>query len=112
VARTRAEAFADLVVAAVLRLRPRWGPVLEVLDVAVLEVPEAPAAPSDAVPLAGHHPAGRGAPAVLVVYRHPVTLRAPDRAEQVDLVRDLVAEELAELIGTDPESLDPGYGRT
>jgi hypothetical protein len=43
------------------------------------------------------------------VYRRPVELRAPDRPARVDLVRDLVAEQLADLLGLDPADLDPGY---
>jgi hypothetical protein len=94
------------VVAAVDRLEPHWGPVLgrvdvEILDVAPEHAPEA---------LAGHRSAGAGGAAVIVVHRLPVSLRAPDHAALVDLVRDLVAEELAALLGTTPEALDPDYG--
>lgn len=108
-ARTRSERFADVVVAAVDRLEPRWGPVLGGIDVEVLDVPpgEDPAMP---VTLATHRPPHEGRPAAIVVHRRAVLARAPDRPALVDLVRDLVAEELAVLLGTTPEALDPDYG--
>ncbi len=34
---------------------------------------------------------------------------APDRPARVDLLRDLVAEQLAEVLGIAPGDLDPGY---
>jgi hypothetical protein len=94
------------VVAAVDRLEPRWGQALGTVDVEILDVP-----PDQALgALSGHRPAGAGAAAVIVVHRRAVSLRAPDHAALVDLVRDLVAEELAALLGTTPEALDPDYG--
>jgi hypothetical protein len=89
----------------VRRLEPRWRPHLAAVEVEILELAADPQDPS----LATHRPAAAGRPAVVVVHRRPVELRAPDHAALVDLVRDLVAEELAALIGTAPEQLDPGY---
>jgi hypothetical protein len=96
--------------AAVERLEPRWAPHLPALDVEVHDVPPASAAgPECEVPLATHRPARAGRPPVVVLYRRPVELRAPESAERRDLVRDLVAEQLGELLGLDPRELDPGY---
>lgn len=108
--RTRGERFGDLVLDAVDRLRPRWSPYLDAVDVEVVDVPS----PQDVealggVPLAGHREAAGARPASLVVYRRPVELRAKEPAARRDLVRDLVAEELADLIGIDPADLDPDY---
>ena len=105
----RADAFGDLVVTAVDRLEPRWGPRLAAVDVEIRDAPDV-GADVDEVPLAEHR-AARGArpTAVLVVYRRPVELRAPDRLARVDLVRDLVAEQLANLLGMSPADLDPTY---
>jgi hypothetical protein len=104
----RADAFGDLVVAAVDRLEPRWGPHLKAVDV---EVRDAPVVDSDAaeVPLAEHHAARGSSAASLVVYRRPVELRAPDRLARIELLRDLVAEQLADLLGLAPSDLDPDY---
>jgi hypothetical protein len=45
----------------------------------------------------------------VIVYRRPVELRAPDRPTRIELLRDLVAEQLAEILGMAPGDLDPGY---
>jgi hypothetical protein len=106
----RAERFGDLVVAAVDRLEPRWGPHLAALDVEVHDVPPASSPVPDAeVPLAAHRPARGARPPAVIVYRRPVELRAPDRPARVELLRDLVAEQLAEILGLAPGDLDPGY---
>jgi hypothetical protein len=109
----RSERFGDLVVAAVDRLEPRWGARLAAVDVEIVDVPDVPAAPADDaladVPLAGHRHASGSRTATLVVYRRPVELRAPDHLTRVDLVRDLVAEQLADLLGVTPAELDPSY---
>ena len=112
---TRADAFADLVVDAVDRLEPRWGPLLREVDVEVHDVPpdtgagSPPAGDLVEVPLSDHRPATRHRPATVVVYRRPVELRATDRPARVDLVRDLVAEELGAALGLAPEQIDPTY---
>jgi hypothetical protein len=106
----RAERFGDLVVAAVDRLEPRWGRHLSALDVEVHDVPPAAAPVLDAeVPLAAHRPGGGGRPPAVIVYRRPVELRAPDRPTRIELLRDLVAEQLAEILGVAPGEIDPGY---
>ncbi len=109
-AATRADRFADLVVRAVARLEPRWRGRLSAVEVEVLEVPVGLDPDAAPLPLAAHRAPTSGSPAVVVVYRRPVELRAGEHLERIDLVRDLVAEELAALLGTDPASLDPGYG--
>ena len=107
---TRAARFAGLVMAAVERLEPRWGPLLAALDVDVLEVPPNGVEVSvREVPLAEHRRGGHGRAPVIVVYRHPVELRAPDLLTRVELLRDLVTEQLAEILGMDPGELDPRY---
>ena len=109
----RSEQFGDLVVAAVDRLEPRWGPRLAAVDVEIVDVPDVPTAPAldglAEVPLAGHRHASGSRVATIVVYRRPVELRAPDHLSRVDLVRDLVAEQLADLLGLSPSELDPSY---
>jgi len=104
----RDERFGDLVVAAVDRLEPRWGRRLTAVDVEVYDVPDVGTGATE-IPLAAHRHDSRGRTATLVVYRRPVELRAPEHLARVDLVRDLVAEQLAELLGTTPGELDPAY---
>lgn len=104
----RADRFADLVADAVDRLEPRWRGRLAAVELEVVDAPPAPPG-SDEVVLAEHRPGARPRTVVLVVYRKPVELRAPEHRARVDLVRDLVAEELADALGVAPEELDPAY---
>ena len=115
-AASRAEAFADLVQDSVERLERRW-PQLSEIDFLVLEVPQPDSAQGglsglgdDAVPLGGTIPAGKGRPARVVIYRRPVEIRAKSRDERALLVHEVVVEQVAELLGLTPETVDPGYG--
>lgn len=109
-AKTRAQRFDDLVLDAVHRLEPRWERHLADVEFAVEEVPPAvPPARPDGVPLARLHPAAAGKPTRIVVYRRPVQARAEDDDELAALVFDAVVEEVARLLGIDPETVDPGY---
>jgi hypothetical protein len=105
----RTDRFGDLVVEAVDRLQPRWGRLLPEIDVEIQEAPDVRGSDVVEVPLAGHRAAHGGRPATLVLFRRPVELRAPDRPSRVALVRDLVAEQLADLLGLAPQDLDPTY---
>ena len=117
--RTRAERFDDLVLQAVSRLEPRWEAELATVEFAVEEIPPADAADDDPepVPMARLEPGSPGPgrpgrparPARIVLYRRPLQARADDEEELAELVLDVVVEELAELLGLDPEIIDPGY---
>jgi len=104
----RSDRFGDLVVAAIDRLEPRWGGRLSAVDVEIYDVPDV-SVESEEVPLAAHRHAPGARTATLVVYRRPVELRAPEHLARVDLVRDLVAEQLADILGVSPSDLDPAY---
>src|SRR5829696_1023913 len=100
--RSRAEQFDDLVLYAVEDVP--WvdhsSPDEVVLDADVLE--------DGSVPLArvlpAHREGGKEHPARIVVYRRPLEIRAADRD---DLVRDVVVDQVAVLLGRDPEEIDP-----
>lgn len=113
-AASRAETFADLVQDSVERLERRW-PQLADIDFLVLDVPRldgaALAAWSDeAVPLGGTVAAREGRVARVVVYRRPVEIRTKGRDERAALVHEVVVEQVAELLGLTPETVDPRYG--
>ncbi|MFI1167202.1 metallopeptidase family protein [Streptomyces sp. NPDC020801] len=112
-AASRAEAFADLVQDSVERLERRW-PQLAEIDFLVLEVPRldgpGPAWSDEAVPLGGTVPARDGRRARVVVYRRPVEIRTKGRDERAALVHEIVVEQVAELLGLTPETVDPRYG--
>lgn len=112
--RSRAQRFDEYVLDAVERLERRWPQQMQYLDFGVEDVPPTPAT-TDAewddnpVPLARLFPAGRSRRARIVLYRRPVEARAvPD--ELAALVHDIVVEEVAHLLGKQPEEVDPRYG--
>ena len=92
------------------RLERRWGDALAEVEFAVEEVPPADAETwsPDPVPLGRLLPAGDDVPPRIVLYRRPLEARAapPDLGA---LVHDVVVEEVAELLGLEPEAVDPGY---
>ncbi len=114
---SRSDAFDDLVRDAADRLERRW-PRLAEVEFAVQEVPPPPAAdepdgPGDVVPLGRLVPAGAGGPGSpnrIVIYRRPVEIRAKGREERALLVHEVVVEQVAELLGLAPETVDPRYG--
>ncbi|MEE1755984.1 metallopeptidase family protein [Streptomyces sp. SP18CS02] len=110
---SRSETFRDLVQDSVERLERRW-PQLAEVDFHVLEVPEMPeesVSLGEPVPLGSSAPAGRDHPARIVVFRRPVELRAKNRDERAMLVHEVVVEQVADLLGLAPESVDPRYGQ-
>ncbi|MEU3700191.1 metallopeptidase family protein [Streptomyces griseoviridis] len=112
-AASRADLFADLVQDSVERLERRW-PQLADIDFLVLEVPRLDEAgdvwSDEAVPLGGTAPARDGRKARVVVYRRPVEIRTKGRDERALLVHEVVVEQVADLLGLTPETVDPRYG--
>jgi predicted Zn-dependent protease with MMP-like domain len=117
-ARSRSQIFDDMVLDAVEDLERRWAAQLRGVEFAVEDVPpELPSYDSDvledgSVPLARLLPgrdAGRGRtiPPRIVVYRRPLEARAIDREDLADLVHDVIVEQVANLLGLDPDEVDP-----
>jgi predicted Zn-dependent protease with MMP-like domain len=110
-ARTRSEVFDDLVLDAVEHLEERWSDQLTSVEFAVEDVPpvddEAPV-PPDEVPLARTVQGKGRRPSRIVVYRRPLEARAHDPLDLADLVHDVVVEQVAQLLGLDPDAVD-GY---
>lgn len=109
--RTRAERFDDLVLDAVEHLERRWARQLEGTEFAVEDVPPSSPAPWEhgGVPLGRYFPADSGQPARIVVYRRPVETRATDEGDLAVLVREVLVEQVAHLLGRRPEEVDPRY---
>jgi predicted Zn-dependent protease with MMP-like domain len=116
--RSRAQQFDDMVLDAVARLEPRWESELAGVEFAVQEVPDEEILSEEAlpVPLARIDP--RQAPPGdpddarsprIVLYRRPLLARAEDEDELSELIFDVVVEEFAQLLGLDPDTIDPGY---
>jgi Zincin-like metallopeptidase len=108
------------VLEAVARLEPRWETELSDVEFAVQEVPDldSDGEDDDGVPLARIVPGSPdtsdpGNPARgprIVLFRRPLLARAEDEEELSELVFDVVVEEFAEILGVDPEVIDPSYG--
>nr|WP_307826730.1 metallopeptidase family protein [Streptomyces pactum] len=117
---SRAESFLDLVHDSAERLERRW-PQLSAVEFTVLEVPVfghdglepdgGALWDGESVPL-GRFVAGHGdSRDRIVVYRRPVEIRSKSRDERAALIHEVVVEQVAELLGLAPESVDPRYGQ-
>lgn len=107
---SRAAAFDDAVRDAAHRMDARWGDRWGAVEFGTEDVPASEPAPWETgVPLGRLFPADLGQPARIVVYRRPIEQRA-DSHEIAALVRDVIAEHVAHLLGVTPEQADPGYG--
>lgn len=111
-ARTRAQLFDDAVIEVVEQLERRWEAQLRGVEYAVEDVP-----PSDPSPWEHGVPLGRyfaadpvaGLTHRIVLYRRVVEGRVEDSESMRALVRDVVVEQVAQLLGRPPEEVDPGY---
>jgi len=101
---SRRDRFDEAVLDAVGAFERRWGSELPELEVAVQDVP-----PTDPLPWEGRVALGRLFPAKgataarMVIYRRPVEARAADSTEVATVVHDVVVEQLATMLGLDPE---------
>jgi predicted Zn-dependent protease with MMP-like domain len=111
---SRSESFDDLVRDSVSRLERRW-PQLTGVEFAVQEVPRTDNGELDehaeVVPLGRVAESKGDRPDRIVVYRRPVEIRTRNRDERALLVHEVVVEQVAELLGLSPESVDPRYGQ-
>lgn len=119
IARTRADAFDDLVLDAVEHLERRWADQLETVEFAVEPVPpdDEPSVDGDSVALSRLELAlppdggGLAAPDRIVLYRRPIEARARGTEDLADLVLDVLIHDVARLLGMTPEVVDPeGHG--
>ena len=99
--------FDEVVRLAVDRLRRHLPGELDAVQFGVEEIPLLPDDWSGPVPLGTHRAAARREQARVVVYRLPVTQRVRGRDETATLVLDVLVEEVADLLGRDPDEVDP-----
>lgn len=108
--RTRAERFDELVVSTARDLARRW-PQVEDIQFAVEEVPPSDPAPWERSVVLGRGFAAEpraGLPGRVIIYRRPVASRAAEDQALAELVRLVVVEQVALMLGRRPEEIDPG----
>lgn len=105
---SRSARFDDLVLDAVQLIERRIGRELTELEVAVEEVPPTDPAPWESgIALGRLFPAEGASSARVVLYRRPVESRAGQEDELATLVHEVLAEQVADMLGMDPEDLAP-----
>jgi predicted Zn-dependent protease with MMP-like domain len=107
---TRRERFDALVLDSADRVRPHLGSRYAELEFAVEEVPPQDPAPweEQTAPLGRLLRGTTIRPHRVVVYRRPVEARAQDDLDLADIVREVVTEQVAALLGVPPHEIDPG----
>jgi predicted Zn-dependent protease with MMP-like domain len=118
IAHTRSDAFDAMVLHAVDHLQPKLGEQLSGIEFAVEDVPEVGGDQAEfnddvlddnGVPLSRLYRtgiAGITGPTV-VLYRRPLESRAVHGEDLADLVHDVVVEQVARLLGREPDEIDP-----
>jgi len=105
---SRREQFDALVLDVADELTRRWGPELHDVEFGVEEVPMLPADwRGSSVPPATLVRGRDGTPARIVVFRLPVHRRATGQADLERAIRAALVGQVAELLGRDPEDIDP-----
>lgn len=102
--------FDRIVIGVVHQIEDRWHDDLGLIEFAVEETPIVPDdwAP-DTVPLASLVRGTGAEPTRLVLFRRPIELRCETRGDLLALVHTVLVEQVSELLGRDPEEIDPGY---
>jgi hypothetical protein len=108
--RTPRERFDELVLDIVTELDARWQQHLGLVEYAVEDAPRIPDDwDTDRVPLATLVRGTGTTPTRLVVFRRPIEHRSATRADLEHLVLTVVVDQLAELLGIEPQQVDPRY---
>jgi predicted Zn-dependent protease with MMP-like domain len=121
ISHTRADLFDAMVLSAVEHLQPRLGDRLAHVEFAVEDIPpvshhgtgdfdyDSDVLDDNAVPLSRLYRAGLGdiREPVVVVYRRPLETRALRPDDLSDLIHDVVVEQVARLLGSSPDEIDP-----
>jgi len=104
----RAQQFDDLVVSLVERLAGQWEDELRGVEFGTEDVPQIPEGwLAEPAPLGLLVRARAREPTRIVLFRRPIELRAPTRLERAALVREVLVEHIAELLGREADEIDP-----
>lgn len=108
---SRSARFDSVVIAVVEAMEQRWPDELAGIEFAVEDVPW-PLASSvpQGVPLGRYYPPHADMPPRILVFRRPIEARTSDPTAMSALVRDVIAEQVAQVLGIAPRDVDPEYG--
>ena len=108
--RTPRERFDDRVLDIVTDIDRRWQDRLGLVEYAVEDAPQIPDDwSSGTVPLSSLVRGSGATPTRLVLFRRPIEHRSETRSDLEAMVLTVVVEQVAELLGIDPEVVDPRY---
>lgn len=104
--RSRSRRFDEVVLDAFERTCDRADIGRTTIELAVEDVPPSDPAPwEDQIALARAFPAQHDVPARIVVYRRPLETRALNDSDLIELVDVVMSEQVAGLLGIDPDDL-------
>jgi predicted Zn-dependent protease with MMP-like domain len=105
---TRRGEFEDLVLSVVDRVTESWKAELGDVEFGTEDVPQLPADWADEpIPFGSLIRATTTSPARIVLFRRPIEMRVASRRELAALVHEVVVEHVADLLGRDPDEIDP-----
>lgn len=106
---TKRQRFDELVLGIVAEIERRWHEHLVHVEYAVEDTPLLPSGwAEESAPLSSLV-REEGQPARIVLFRRPIEHRATGHDELAALVLTVLVEQVAELLGVDPEAVDPRY---
>jgi len=109
---TKRERFDQLALGIVTSVDRQWQDELGLVEYAVEDAPQIPDDwEADQIPLSSLVRGTGATPTRLVLFRRPIEHRAESRADLEALLLTIVVEQIAELLGLDPDKVDPRYDR-
>ena len=109
--RTAGKRFDEIALGIVQEIDERWSARLGLIEYAVEDAPQVPDDwHPETVPLSSLVRGVRGEPTRIVLFRRPIEHRCETRTDLSALVLTVVVEQVAELLGIEPELVDPRYG--
>lgn len=110
VQRTDSERFDAIAISFMQELWQRWPEALAPVELAVEEVPMIPETwHGDSVPLSTYVAARGPTPARLVLLRRPIEHRAEHREDLRAMIQTVLIDQVAEILGIDPDEVHPGF---